>query len=373
MQDEPRDSPQRISMFVSVLIVRGLLSELRRRGLDERLAMREAGLDELRLSDLGATVSLSEWSRLASNAQALSQDPALALSAGRHFPVSALQLVGHLVRDTRSLREAIQVFLRYAPLLTDHFVWSLTERGTWARFACESPYTRGDETRFGLELAISLALHVGRRLAPGAHGERVQLELSYPAPAHAAEYARLLDCEVHFDQPACAIVFGRELLDVRRDAIQDPRLTLPVRERAERLLLERTHTDLAARVRKFLQLESDLRTFDANRLAAAFNLTERALRRQLVQEGKPLSTLLAEVRLATAIRELSSGTACIQELSDRLGFSEPSAFHRAFKRWTGKTPATFVREHARRDDARQPRRKAAPSVDDLAEGREARG
>jgi AraC-like DNA-binding protein len=110
---------------------------------------------------------------------------------------------------------------------------------------------------------------------------------------------------------------------------------------AERLLREREGATTVDRVRTVLRYRRDLSDVDSTTLAAAVGLTPRALRRRLGAEGASLTTLLDEARLRLACEDLKRPDSSIKEISDRLGFSEPSAFHRAFKRWTGQTPAQF--------------------------------
>jgi len=74
-------------------------------------------------------------------------------------------------------------------------------------------------------------------------------------------------------------------------------------------------------------------------------MSERSLQRRLADEGQTFDALLDELRHELALRYLADKTLAIAEVAFLLGYSEPSAFHRAFKRWTGKTP-TQARQHA---------------------------
>ena len=82
---------------------------------------------------------------------------------------------------------------------------------------------------------------------------------------------------------------------------------------------------------------------DVDSIARGLGLSARSMRRRLGAEGAPLSTLIDEGLCRLARLELSRPGATIKETADLLGFSEASAFHRAFKRWTGRTAAEFKR------------------------------
>ena len=126
----------------------------------------------------------------------------------------------------------------------------------------------------------------------------------------------------------------------------DERVFHLMRARAEQMLIERSAPDrLPERVRDLLRYEQDLSNVDAARIARRLGMTLRALRRRLGELGSPLSALLDEVRNELACESLKDPDASIKHVAERLGFSEPSAFHRAFKRWTGFTPAQWRAQH----------------------------
>jgi AraC-like DNA-binding protein len=339
-------------MFVSVLIVRAILSDLYRRGIEQHAVLAGTRVDEARLANLAATVTRAEWDVIVSNAVSLARDPALPFAISQRFPARTLQLLGDLVCAANTLREAIQVFMRYAALITDQLAWTLKEEGALAHFGCEPVFDTPEDKRFGLELALGFVVNVGLRLAPQFVRSEIAVEFAFATPSDWADHASALGCHVRFGRLSSAVVFPRVLLDVPRGAATDARVLASLRERADELLLVRSRQGLVERVRAALEHEGDLSHFEPARLAQAFGITERALRRQLAQEGTPLPVLLGEVRHALALRELASRQVCIKTLSERLGFSEPSAFHRAFKRWTGKTPSEYIREQAQATSSR---------------------
>jgi len=96
------------------------------------------------------------------------------------------------------------------------------------------------------------------------------------------------------------------------------------------------------------RLKLDLRVPDPERLARVLGLSRRSLERRLRTYGASLSPPLDEARREVACASLRVPDQPIKDIAFRVGFSEPSAFHRAFKRWTGMTPACFRHRFARR-------------------------
>lgn len=115
-------------------------------------------------------------------------------------------------------------------------------------------------------------------------------------------------------------------------------------EQCDQLLAQRYAQDsLAARIRRRL-LQQTGHFPSAETLAEEMAMTSRTLRRQLTREGTSYRALLDEIRLMLAEQWLEMGVLTLEEISDRLGFSELSNFNHAFRRWTGQTPARFRRE-----------------------------
>jgi hypothetical protein len=259
---------------VSILLVRGVLSELRGRGLDERRALAGTGVDEVRLGNLSAFVSVSEWEQIVARAHALSGEPSLAVSAGRHFPLSALHWLNHLVRSASTLRGAIEIFCRYQSLIAEPLTWRLHEQGEEARFVCSS-ILQGEAAQFAVELVIGIALRSGERLAPPKAGTKVCVQLAAKAPLHARDYMAHYGCTVQFGARENGIVFPRALLDETRSAFDDCPLVEPIKDYAEHLLAAHAHRSLSERVRTLLSHEEDLSQFEAARMANTLGLSEQ--------------------------------------------------------------------------------------------------
>lgn len=97
--------------------------------------------------------------------------------------------------------------------------------------------------------------------------------------------------------------------------------------------------DLPARVHEMLCREPSLDRVSLPQVARRFGLSIRTFTRELEAQGASFRVLIESVRIGVAVRELSLGVTSIAELSEQLGYASTQGFHRAFKRWTGTTPA----------------------------------
>ncbi len=328
-------------MYVSILFVRMLLSELRQRCIADSALLEGSSVDAAALANLRATISTPEWEALLVRAIELTGDPGLGLAMGESWSLSMLQVVGQLVVSCRTMRDALSVFERYRSLLGNNSAWQLEERDETAWLYLDHALRHPVAAPVSMEAVLSLTYRIGRSFSGQVAAKEVWF--SHPEPAYAAQFARVFDCPVRFGQPRNALVFARRALDYVA-AHNDATMREVLRTGADALLRERQAENLTDRVRALLRYEQDVSRMNVRHIAGLLNMNVRALRRRLGAERAPITNLLDEARLRVAQRALSRPDASIKVVAHQLGFSEPSAFHRAFKRWSGQTPAQFMKE-----------------------------
>ncbi|RCI70325.1 AraC family transcriptional regulator, partial [Pseudomonas aeruginosa] len=171
-------------------------------------------------------------------------------------------------------------------------------------------------------------------------GQRIRLEeatFSYPAPDHQAEYDLLFPCPRRFSAGCTSLLFAARYLGM--PLLQD--------ERTLKQFLQHSPADLLARPDGGDSLTSQIRRLlgrdcrrwpDLDQVARQLHMSSQTLRRHLREEGGSFQQLKDHLRRDLAIYHLGRDELSIQDIAEQLGFSEPSAFHRAFKKWTGLTP-----------------------------------
>jgi AraC-like DNA-binding protein len=289
----------------------------------------------------GLTVDVRTLTAAVRGAFASGAGPEIAIRMGASMPLQALGLVGQLLAQCSTLRSALSEWQRFIPLLSPGCRLSLLESDGQAVLHYEPAFTGGEVRRFEIELALSWLVSAARQFT-GKSARPLQVRLPYSAPQHLAEYEAHFRCPCVFHAPSAALVFERSLLDLRQP-FADGSVRELLKHQAESLLLsENRSAPLHLRVRAILEQEEALLAERRFRdLARRLGLSRRALRRKLSAEGCTLSGLLENFRKEQALHLLVDQAMPLKQISDRLGFSEPSAFHRAFKRWTGTTPQQF--------------------------------
>jgi AraC-like DNA-binding protein len=170
-----------------------------------------------------------------------------------------------------------------------------------------------------------------------------RIEFGYPRPPHAAEYALMYTRTLSFGAPLTRVHFAPGALAA---PVVQSEQTLRTFLRAAPQSVFLRYKDMAswtARLRRRLRRAGDAGwpTFEA--LAAEYGIASSTLRRRLESEGTSFQAVKDELRRDLAIDHLSHGGLSITEIAWRLGFQDSSAFHRAFKQWTGTAPGAYRR------------------------------
>jgi AraC-like DNA-binding protein len=327
-------------MHVSILVVRGFLEAVAERGVTRDQFLVAAGIDPGRLENVDEQLTIAEFDRLHEAALALTGDPALGIHMGERVTAQAYDIIGYLGAHASTLREGIVTLFRYGRLVSD-VTASLEERDDVASmvFEFKAP-VNSPVVRMRAEFTVTGFVRLLRTFC-GESAMPLEVLFPYAAPPYRAEYARVFGGRERFEQPITAIRFDRAMLS--QEAVhKNPRLSAILVGEAERVLdrLERSTTH-AERVRDLLALRgvSELRTMEA--VARELGVSVRSLRRRLAEEGVSFPKLLEEAQLASAKRLLENSDRSIYDVAVEMGFSDPSAFHRAFRRWTGMTPSQY--------------------------------
>ncbi|KPF68675.1 hypothetical protein IP84_08470 [beta proteobacterium AAP99] len=299
------------------------------------------------LANLGIRVLGDTHRRLPSNAldQAFAeaarriQDPTFALQAGAHWHPSDLGVLGHAWLTSESLHAALARMSRYAKLIGQRMSARCETSRSDLRFVYDSG--RGSTpiadlmADFDLSLVLSMCrMNAGPSLRP------LRVDLRRASPPSALPWERAFEAPVRFGARENSLLFARA--DAERTL---PTAHAELAETLDQILVQQLASlgegDLQSRCRAWiLQHLSDGDPSDED-LAAHLAMSSRTLHRRLQAEGLSFSRLLDDTRRDLAQRYLRESGRTVTDVTFLLGFSEQSAFSRAFKRWTGVAPSEF--------------------------------
>ena len=268
----------------------------------------------------------------------LTHDDALGIHVAESLPRGAIDLVEYAFRSSPSLAAGIERVARYGRVLSDRLSMRSEPGKTGVLVLIRDAMVsvaHPARTEFGLATIIRLA-----RDTTGAGITPREVCFSHKAPPNAAEQTRFFGRRPRFNAGANSLILSAE--DAARPLTgADPALAEIVRKRLDKLLAARAVAQSGAvttRVRALMVEEFGQRAMTPDLVAGALSISRRTLTRRLADEGTSFRQLLDEVRADFARALLQDRTVSIADIAFFLHYSEPAAFHRSFRRWTGKTP-----------------------------------
>ena len=306
------------------------------------------GIDPAEVDRAQTRISRRQLAIAYRNAVAISRDPAIGLEVGARMRVTNYGMYGYAMMASASFGEALAFAIKYHELATPTVRMSLDldDDESTAIFAVEDALGDAGILEFNLELQSSLAFSLVRELI-GEDFALSAVRFSFPRPAWAARHEARFGCPVAFDQPRDELRFDEWWL--RRPLLRSNPITLEVtREICDRTLRDMALGGGAARQVNEI-VAGDLRRYcDVESVAAELGTTSRTLRRRLADQGTTFQDLLREIRAHFAITYLRETEMKIEDIADRVGFSDAANFRHAFRRWTGKSPSEYRGARARR-------------------------
>ncbi|NUO53811.1 MAG: AraC family transcriptional regulator [Polyangiaceae bacterium] len=325
-------------------LVRGNLEAAGAFGFDADALARSAGLSPESLADPDGRVPFERYVALweAIESDARSQRFALWLAQG--IQIGALGVVGYVMQHAADARAALDCMERHSRLLGEGVAPTLTDLGD--RISLH----RTEPPRIARLTALSIAAPLGtvtllRQLTRLPIEARLALEVAFqhPPPSEPirSELETILGCPIIYNATETRLILSKPLLE-RPLAAPNPSL-FEYLERHARSLSEKLKgaSSTANRVRELLVARVREGEPDQSAIAKALALSERTLQRRLQEENATFAELVDEVRRDLARMYLADPKLAVFEIAFLLGYSEPSAFNRAFKRWTGSSPSAY--------------------------------
>lgn len=325
---------------------RALLDACRRLGIDTAPVLAAAGVDPAVLDDPDARLPVERVEALWRAAYEVSGDPNLALHAIEVLPPGAYRVVDFLAANAPSVGGAFEKIAAYFPLINDTVRVTCATGPRDASVTIEAPTRPAGVSRPYAEYTLA-ALYLRIRAGTRQPFPLLRVEFVHPAPADTANHARIFGCPIVWHAPACRLVVDRVAWDTPC-AGSDATLFAVLDAHARHLLSQRpAPEDLVARVRSEVDAELGGGSPELSVIARRLAMSERTLQRRLAERGAVFNDLVDERRFERARAYLAARDISAAEVAYLLGFSEPSAFHRAFRRWSGETPTEFrKRTHA---------------------------
>jgi len=265
-------------------------------------------------------------------------DPALGVKLGSNVHIRQAGLVGYSMLHSHTLDHAIERFIRYERILEDTTNLSRESDGSRVRLVVEEPLPLAG-LRQPIESDVAAVVTCLREIT-GVARLPLEVHLPYPRPADMEPYHEALGHSIRFDRPTAVMVFDGADMALPVLA-RDETLCSYLDDPADRILEQlgsRSHSEQVQRV-LWEELSEGQPTIKT--VAKAMGTSKRTLQRRLHDEGVTFAELLDTFRRRMADELLQRHDLAVYEVAFLLGYSEPSTFFRAFRRWTGMSPLKY--------------------------------
>jgi len=317
----------------------------RRWGIEPKEVLEPFGLEKEGLLVPSARLPMSTFLAVVARARDLTRDPAMGVAMGLKMQVSVHGFLGLAAMTCANIGEAIDLALRFLPLRTDAGGARLVVSSGVASLYVTSRVPLGDVESVLGEAILTGMWKLGERLTGRALIGGA--DVPWPEPPHHAYLRDALPGTIRFGQPALRLYFDASYLDLPLRTADQVSLRLVVAQ-CERELDELNQASgLRGRLRSLLS-DANGRIRSLDELADAVHMSSRTLKRKLAAEGTSYSRLVDGSRLEKATELLTTTDLSVENVADRLGYSDAANFAKAFRRWSGLAPAEFRRTRVER-------------------------
>jgi AraC-like DNA-binding protein len=321
------------------------------RGLDVPQLLAQHGLSDALGADVDARVPAQAVLALWSELPRLTGLPHFGLWLAELACAGPPSSLGaRLVHSAPTLRAGFARLVRFETVFHGVRATVLSEQDGVARFTHTPPIGVGPGAQPAIEFAFAWLLGTARfttatKLEPRA------VSFTHPAPVLLDEYRRVFGVEPRFDATENALDLPGSALDLPQSTADALIARLVERHASELSRRLPEGPEPVASVRSLIARSlgiGDIDSASLGSIAAQLQLSERTLQRRLAAAGSSFAVLLDDVRCQLSLEHLAEPQTSVAEVAFALGFADQTAFHRAFVRWTGRTPG----EHRKRLAAR---------------------
>lgn len=324
---------------VSVGLARSFFAFAVTRGADPDALARDASVDPQTWTDHDARVPLARYQALVRAGKSLTGEGGLPIYFAEAIDMAEFSVVGLLANASMTMRDGLVQLNRYGQLAAEvelgegpRFTYGMRDGAPWLVDTRRNPNDFFELTESTFTRMITLP----RLFLPGEYV--LEAHVTYPEPKHRAVYDAVWRCPITFGAEWNALRTNQTLRDHR--IREYPAYAFgALSAHAEHLLrdLEASKTTRGC-VESLLMPILHTGEISMDAIADTLSLNRKTLYRRLKEEGVTFEQVLDDLRCKLALHYLEGQRVSVNETAYLVGFSDPSAFSRAFKRWTGRSP-----------------------------------
>ena len=341
-REGPRSQAVMARPMISVSAATGLLEAIAARGEDPDQILSKFEIDRSAFSEPEGFIPSSIFAGVLEAAAQATADDCFGLHLGENYNPRNIGPLVYVVLNSPTIRAGIENFERYLHVYNEAAKWFFTSEGNRGYIRYLLTDLGMNTLRHSNEHGMTIAFNMLRMMV-GSHWAPKEVQFAHEAPRQTSEHLRVFNAPVSFGCKTNAIVIDRQFVE-REVPAADQQLYQILKRYLDQVLSEMPREDtLLAAVRRATAETMRDGNLKLARVAKQMAMSARTLQRQLKERGVDFKQLTDETRRRFAINYLKERKNTLTEVAFLLGYSELSAFNRAFKRWTGSTPLEYRR------------------------------
>ena len=272
---------------------------------------------------------------------AATQDPLFGLHLGQVNNPSIFGALGYLMQSCRTLKEAYGEVVKYQQTVSGWISYDVVVGKELELIFMVNPLWQGaspETARQAVEMAMGgvwnyMYILTGKKIHP------LRAELGYRSPVSRVSYEEVFKCPVAFDKAQNKVVFDGRVGDMPLISADESLYASFAQILRDKIAADGQPGRFGGQVRTVIVRDFGGKIPSLEIMAAHMNMSQRSFQRRLQQDGDTYRSLATEMKKELAVNLLQNTDATIHAISEVLGYTEPSAFHRAFKNWTSTSPA----------------------------------
>lgn len=266
-------------------------------------------------------------------------DPYFGLHMGEFAKPGSWSILGYMMMNCRTLGEALEKSVRCSRIIGNLIEARMQFQLTKIKGIFFTPSHAPEMSRRCLEATFASVMRLMRTLT-GRQINPLEVTFIYPEPTSRSEYERFFQCPVQFGQKDNSIIMDISAANIPV-LMPSPDLLEYFEKYAQEFLAEMERKDEHTRaVTRIILSKLDDEALSTNKVASELAVNVRTLQKRLEYEGVAFSDLYKDIRQRLAQRYLRENYT-VEQITYMLGFSEPSVFRKAFKKWSGVTPREY--------------------------------
>ena len=308
-------------------------------GVDSDAFLGSLGIDPAIIKAPDSYIPVDQYLLIQDEAAVYTNDPYFGLHMGEYAEAGSWSILGYLMMNCKTLGEAFIKSGRYSRIIGNMIEGSVKFRFNKIKLILFTPPHAPNMTRHCFESTISSSVRM-MRMMTGVHLSPTEVTFAYPEPESTAEYERIFNCPVKFGHKENSYTIPLNFVNTPIP-MANPALLEHFEMYAQNVIAEMDRQDEYTRmVTKIILSKLDDEKLNIKKVAKELSMSVRTLQNRLKDEGVVFSQLHRDIRQQLAKKYLRENYT-VEDITYLLGFSEPSVFRKAFKKWSGITPKQF--------------------------------